>query len=206
MTPPGPPDGQRTARRGRPPDEKARARVLAAAGHLLDEVGYRAMTVDELALRAEVSKKTVYRWWPNKAAIVTDVMIARSPIYPVPDAGNTRAELHTLFDLTFTYIEGGYASAAPFLAEVSQDDPELATKLRNQVVSPRRDIARGVVQRGIARGDLPADIDIDTLLDLWIGLVQFRTITRPAPVPSHTVDQLIELAMNGHVPRLGLPG
>ncbi|MFI1987810.1 TetR/AcrR family transcriptional regulator [Actinoplanes sp. NPDC020271] len=189
-------------RRGRPPDPHSRSRILAAAEALLDEAGYLNVTIDEVAARAGVSKKTVYRFWPHKPALISDLIVERSAVLPVPDVGDTRAELATLFSLIIEYLTAGPGSTMTLLVAATSDDPGTLAKLREQVVAPRRDIARNVLQRGIARGDLPADVDIDAVLDLWHGLVAYRVTGRPAALPRHTVEQLVDLAMGGHVPRL----
>jgi AcrR family transcriptional regulator len=37
-----------------------------------ENVGYRDMTIEAIAARAGVGKKTIYRWWPSKAALVLE--------------------------------------------------------------------------------------------------------------------------------------
>ncbi|AEV82878.1 HTH-type transcriptional regulator srpR [Actinoplanes sp. SE50] len=189
-------------RRGRPPDPHARSRILTAAETLLDEAGYLNVTIDEVATRAGVSKKTVYRFWPHKPALISDLIVERSAVLPVPDTGDTRRELATLFGMIIEYLTAGHGRTMALLVAATHDDPATLTRLREQVVAPRRDIARNVLQRGIARGDLPADVDVDALLDLWHGLVAYRISGRPAALHRHTVDQLVDLALTGHVPRL----
>ncbi|WP_203826885.1 TetR/AcrR family transcriptional regulator [Actinoplanes palleronii] len=189
-------------RRGRPPDPHARTRILTAAESLLNDAGYLGVTIDEVANRAGVSKKTVYRFWPHKPALISDLIVERSAVLPVPDTGDTRAELATLFGLIVEYLTAGHGRTLTLLVAATHDDPGTLNRLRDQVVTPRRDIGRRVLQRGIARGDLPADVDIDAVLDLWNGLVAYRLSGRPAALHRHTIDQLVELAMTGHIPRL----
>ena len=182
--------------------DEARERVVGLAGELLAESGYLAMTVDELASRAGVSKKTMYRWWPNKAAIVAEVLAARANVRPVPDLGDTRRELLILFDLALEYSSAGGITAAIFVLDDAGDQADVLHAVQDRVIAPRRDFGRAAIQRGIARGDLPADIDIDALIDLWSGFAGFRQVVRSTPVSRHHVNQLVDLAMAGHVPRL----
>lgn len=57
---------------GRPRSEEARQAVLNAVDDLLVEVGYAAMTMKNIAERAQVSRQTVYRWWSSKAQILVE--------------------------------------------------------------------------------------------------------------------------------------
>jgi len=66
------------APRARPQQERARqtvAHLLDVAGRLLDEVGLAGFNTNLLAARADVRVRTVYRWFPNKHAVV--VALAR---------------------------------------------------------------------------------------------------------------------------------
>ncbi len=51
---------------------KPKKAILSASYELLLESGFKAVTVDKIADRAKVSKATIYKWWPNKAAVVMD--------------------------------------------------------------------------------------------------------------------------------------
>ncbi|MEV6349259.1 TetR/AcrR family transcriptional regulator [Actinoplanes sp. NPDC051851] len=195
------PSDRATRRRGRPPDLQLRSKILSAAEELLAESGYLGVTIDAVAGRAGVSKKTVYRFWAHKPALISDVILERSAVLPVPDVGDTRAELRTLFDLVIEYLTNGHGRTMTLLVAATHEDPGVLGPLRERVVAPRREIARSVLRRGIARGDLAEDLDVDAVLDLWHGLVAYRLSGRPAELLRHTVDQLIELTMAGHVPR-----
>ncbi|MEY8016673.1 TetR/AcrR family transcriptional regulator [Mycobacterium servetii] len=63
-------------RPGRPRSEPSRVAVLAATSALLDEVGLRAMTTDEIAARSGVSNATIYKWWSNKYAVAVDAFLS----------------------------------------------------------------------------------------------------------------------------------
>lgn len=62
--------------RRKPVQERAirsRAHILHTAGNLLDEVGLDAFNTNLLAERADVRVRTVYRYFPNKWAVVAAI-------------------------------------------------------------------------------------------------------------------------------------
>ena len=65
------------------PDPDARARVLAAAARLLGRDGLAALSMDELAAEAGVSRAPAYRLFPGKAALVEALMDAYTPFDPI---------------------------------------------------------------------------------------------------------------------------
>src|SRR5271166_2930982 len=57
---------------GRPRSEHARQAILRSTMHLLQKTGFPDLTIEAIAANAGVGKATVYRWWPNKGALVVD--------------------------------------------------------------------------------------------------------------------------------------
>ena len=58
--------------RGRPRDARRDEALRAATLAVLAEVGYRALTMDSVAKRANASKATIYRRWDTKLDLVID--------------------------------------------------------------------------------------------------------------------------------------
>ncbi|WP_370614261.1 TetR/AcrR family transcriptional regulator [Mumia sp. Pv 4-285] len=71
-----------------------RDRVLDAARDLVVEVGLRGLTMADLARRADVSRATLYRTWPNVNGVVADLF--------------TR-EFHRMLEAVIRGISGGDA-------------------------------------------------------------------------------------------------
>src|SRR5689334_4055737 len=71
------------------------AAILDAAGALLAELGYEALTIDAVAARAGSSKATIYRRWRNKAQLVKAVLDALDAEHnaEIPDTGALRSDL-----------------------------------------------------------------------------------------------------------------
>jgi len=75
---------QPTRGRGRPRRTEADAEILDAARALLNEGGYRALGLDEVARRASTAKSSIYRRWPSKAALAAEI-IRREVAPPAPE-------------------------------------------------------------------------------------------------------------------------
>src|ERR1700753_3749508 len=71
---PAPRGSAEPAPRGRPRSAKAHEAILEAAAGLLLEHGLDAVSMDEVAARAGVSKATIYRWWPTKETLALDAL------------------------------------------------------------------------------------------------------------------------------------
>ncbi|WP_051939133.1 TetR/AcrR family transcriptional regulator [Phaeacidiphilus oryzae] len=179
----------------------AQRKVLDAVAELLTELGYLELTVDKVAKRAGVTRKTIYRRWPHKAALVGELLIRDARMDTVPELGDSRAELRRLFELILRDVQEEGSRVLPALW-ANMGDPAVMERFRREVIAPRRLDARAVVQRAIARGDLPSDTDVDLLIDTWSGVVQFRSEVRRDVFLASQADELVDLALRGGVPRL----
>ncbi|MFI8996529.1 TetR/AcrR family transcriptional regulator [Streptomyces sp. NPDC053542] len=192
------------ARGGRPKDPEVDGKVLDAAAGLLEELGYQELTIEKVAARAGVTRKTVYNRWANKSALVGELLIRNAQVDHIPDLGDTRAEMRELFAQIVRDVgESRGRLLSSLWATIG--DPAVLHRFRTEVLGPRRQFARAAVQRGVARGDLPADIDVDLLIDMWSGTVMFRTEVRSDALLDSQADAMVELALSGCVPRLPAP-
>jgi AcrR family transcriptional regulator len=174
--------------------EKARKSILRAARELLDRRGFQRMTIEDIAGRAGVGKATIYRWWPSKAAVVMDAVLeAAGPRIPFPDTGSAREDLRrqiaAVIEL-YTRTKTGRGIRA-LIAE-SQHDSSLAASLRDRFIASRREDAGTVFQRGIQRGELRADLDVEVAIDALYGAVYYRLLVSHAPLDPAYADALIE--------------
>jgi AcrR family transcriptional regulator len=179
---------------GRPRSEQAKAAILAAAHALLQQDGFRAMSVEAIATRAGVSKATIYRWWPNKAAVVMDAFLAAtSPQMPFPQTGSTHNKLTRQLSCVVRLFNDP-AVARPFVALITESahDPELAAALRGGFITARREAAREVFTAGIRRGELHPDLDIDVAIDALYGALYYRLLVSGAPLTLNYAHILLE--------------
>jgi AcrR family transcriptional regulator len=151
-------------------------RVLHAAIAELARSGYAGFRMEEVALRAGVNKTTIYRRWPNRAALVAALVERmRAPLRnnPLPDTGRLETDLVQAFARRFTFgrkLEG--RAWARLLDE--RHTPGVGAIIRD-AVSERRDEWRSMVSRAIARGELPPETDTQLLFDLVRAIVDSRS-------------------------------
>jgi AcrR family transcriptional regulator len=184
--------GAEPAKRGRPRRADADATILGAALELLAESGVAGLSMDVLAHRAGVGKATIYRRWPSKEALVLDVLrVATTPI-AAPDEGSLRADLTVYTDAIVERFGGGRGSdVLPHLIAASCYDPQLRESL-DEHTSRRQATIRSILHRGIARGELPPDTDVDLLVDVVLGPFFYRHLLSGAPVDKDFTRRLVD--------------
>ncbi len=178
---------------GRRRSQRAHRAVLTAAAQLLERDGWHALTIEAIAKQARVSKATIYRWWPSKAAVLMDALLfASHELADFPDTGDAvddiTLQLRSIIHL-FTQTPAG-RGLLTLIAE-SQHDPQLAAALSDRLISHRRSAAIAVLQRGQHRGNLRCDLDPAIATDAIYGAIYYRLLVSHELTTPDYADTLI---------------
>jgi AcrR family transcriptional regulator len=187
---------------GRPRSETAHQAVLGAAMRLLEQGGYAHVTMEALAAEAGVSKATLYRWWPGRAAVILDAFLATaSPCVPTLDTGDFRADLQCQMRGLAQALSGcAGALIAAILAE-AQSDPETAEALQTRYFVPRRAAAQQRLERAQSQGQIASGLDIDSALDALYGPLYFRLLAGHTPLTTEFADSIVGFVLDGLTPK-----
>ncbi|MFF3227163.1 TetR/AcrR family transcriptional regulator [Nocardia suismassiliense] len=178
---------------GRRRNDAARRAILDAAADLLTRSGAgTGVTTTDIASAAGVSKQTIYRWWPSKGAVLLEAMTewARSSA-PDPDTGTLRGDLAEFLTATFTSAANPPAAALlrVVLAEAQTDSA--TTELLADFARDRRTILHAILDRARVRRELPADTDMEILVDQIYGFLWYRLTVARTPLDTEIVARLI---------------
>lgn len=179
--------------------EDARIAILHAADDLLVEKGFAGVTIEGVAAAAGVSKQTIYRWWNSKTDILLDTFLADAAEKLVRLEQPTLAEdLRMYLGLLAAFLTGDDAGAV-FRALIghAQHDAAFAEQLRTHYLDEQRRRDRAPLDLAIARGELPADLDVPTAVDLLVGPLYHRILMTGDPVDESFIDQLVEHFVRG---------
>lgn len=172
--------------------------ILSASYSLLLENGFGGVTVEKIAERAKVSKATIYKWWPNKAAVVMDgFMSAATARLPVPDTGSVFEDILIHATNLLKFLTSREGIIIKELLGEGQFDPALAEAYRTRYFHPRRMEARKLIERGIERGELKNNLDIELCTDLIYGPIFYRLLVTGDQLDESYVQQLVKTAFAG---------
>lgn len=166
---------------GRPRSARTDEVILAAVIDLLKGgTSLEALTIEAVAAKAGVGKATIYRRWPNKAALV---MAAASLIKPMPAPPSGQCPRSKLINLLRTIGSPSQDTAFSIVAAVL---PQLMRgedlyEVYQSVIEPCRDIVREVLRQGVASGELRQDLDVEAVLALLISPVILHRLMLGSP-------------------------
>lgn len=185
---------QRTRRGpGRPRQEHVTRAVLDAVVDLVAESGMNALTMDAVAARAGVSKPAMYRRWPTKQDLVIAAAESRIGPLTVPDMGDFRAELRAVLTARAeAYRQPGVgrllAGVIGAAAEAGAE-PGAYRAYTSRVMSETRHL----LERGVARGDVRPDVDVDDAATLVAASLVFRMVGEQRMPDEALVESMVDL-------------
>ena len=153
-------------------------------GQLLER-GLHAMSMDDVARQAVVSKATIYRWWPSKERLALDALAsewAASAPAGERETGSLRDDLLARFRPWVRQLKRKpYARVVAGLVAEAQTDPAFGELYREHFVRPRRDATRELLVLARNRGEIAEDTNLELTLDLLYGPIYHRLLHGHAP-------------------------
>ena len=171
--------------------------ILDATREILAEGGVRALTVEKVAARSGVAKTTIYRRWRGKDELALAVLIDMvEHVVATPDLDSTRDEL-VAFVNSAVEILGSTLMGRVMQGLVSDlaTDPELAEAFQTRVVAMRVAEVRRLVERGIERGELRRDADVELVHELLFGPVYYRLLLSGAPLEPGLAERIVDAVL-----------
>jgi AcrR family transcriptional regulator len=182
---------------GRPRDARHDQSILDATLGILLEQGYRGVTIEGVAARAGVGRPTIYRRWPSKPAVVVAALVQSDRLaLPAPDTGSLRNDLIAVQRHQVERMNSPDARrvTAGLIADLA-DDPELGDTYVSQFLAPRRATVWEVLQRGVDRGELDADVDFAFAYDLLVGPLFMRAVVWGQPLAPDAAEQTADVIL-----------
>ncbi len=185
--------GSRSALRGVAREQA----ILAATLELLSEVGFERLTCDAVAARARASKATIYRKWPDKAALVSDAVRRHTEQEqpPAPDTGDLRQDLlEAVADTAEALAEGPGPSVVTLLG-AARSDSAVRTLIADQVRRRSATVGQALYAQARARGEEVRAETAGLVIELAFGQLLTRTLLdgHPPAVDAHErlVDEVL---------------
>ncbi len=168
-----------------------RVAVLRSALDELAAVGYPSFAIEGVAARAGVHKTTVYRRWRTRENLLLDAMHERGrEQVPIPDTGALRSDL-------LAYVKAIAASVtapqgeATIRAVTAIGDPDSPIAKANRTFwAARLDLGGQIVDRAIARGELPPGVDPRVVLEAVVAPLYFRLLLTREPLDERFLERL----------------
>jgi AcrR family transcriptional regulator len=183
---------------GRPRSENSRQAILGSTLKLLRKTGFDQLSIEAIAAHAGVGKATVYRWWPNKGALVVDAFASSTEEeLRFPDSGSVYRDMALQMNQFLAVLHSSRGRIVKAVIAAGQSDSKLLESFRARLLRPRRQGAYRTLRRGIERGELPENLDLDLVLDILYGAIYMRFLIRHDELSEDYINEVCRLVLDG---------
>jgi|SRR3984957_3230425 AcrR family transcriptional regulator len=183
---------------GRPRSEQARIAIFRSTLKLLQRSSFAGLTIEAVAADANVGKATVYRWWPNKGALVVDAFASSSEKQlHFPNTGSVYRDITLQMSQFLSILRSQRGRIVAALLAGGQSDPEVLAAFRDRFLWPRREEAYKTLRRAIQRGELPKNLDLNVTLDTLYGAIYMRFLIRHGELTDTYVRDVCRTVLSG---------
>ena len=172
--------------------------MLDAARALVQSGGYPAATIEAIAARSGVAKTTIYRRWPNRAALMVDLLVEIAAVEAPEPSG--RDALHALRTELRDVARASEDLAGGLLVSLlgeAHHDPAIHAALMQGLFVPRRRATARVIHQAQDAGQLKPGVPPLLVADLLFGPLFYRRFVRHEPVSENFVAQVFDHVLAG---------
>jgi AcrR family transcriptional regulator len=184
--------------KGRPRDPRTTPLIRKVALDLAYVGGIGNATVERIAEQSGIAKSTIYRRWPNAASIVMEGFL--DEIGPLIAYGEKRSIVATVksnIRHLIGALDGPRGELLRHLIGAAQTNAELRQAFLDQLIVPRRELARTAFREAIARRELHPRADPEIILDMLYGAVYYRLFVSFSAFDAGFVDEIVDRAFHG---------
>lgn len=168
--------------------------MLDAARKLLDERGVMGVTMEGIATRAGVGKPTVYRWWPDRYAVLMEALLDAEPVRTAAKVRTSprQALLGQLLAIARRFSSPAGRHITSLLASADSTS-ELAKAFRSHFLLARRAEGIALLKEAQRVGEVHASIDVEVAADALYGALFMRLMVGHAPLNAAFAKGLLEV-------------
>ena len=182
---------------GRPRDEEIDGQIIAATLALID--AEEEVTVSRVVERSGVSRAALYRRWPSLTMLIAAALDVGRTVPPPMDAEGDlyAAVVGAVFGDSASVTASGYSEVRfRHRIRLVMGDRALQRAYWRSHVSRRRVPVEAALCRGIERGILRADLDVEACFDAMAGVAYYQLVVRGSRFEDHDSQARMKAALD----------
>lgn len=169
---------EKTFQPGRPRSEKSRKAILDATRKLLTHMPLSELSIEAIAKKAKVGKTTIYRWWPNKAAVAMEAFLEQPGVQNiVPTTANAADAVQKQLESLIRQLRGQNGRIIAGIIAESQGDNAVLDLLYEKFLRDRISPLHDHIENGKANGEFKSAINTEIALDMLVGPLFLRVLS-----------------------------
>jgi AcrR family transcriptional regulator len=183
---------------GRPRSASAAAhdRILDAVFELTQTTSIRDLQIKDVCRKAGVSKPTIYKWWPTKAALVMEMFEERM-VSRLPDIQGFSASqlIRVAVPGLIRLFSGPFGRIAAEMIAEGQSEPAVLREFRDRYILKRRAVSAKAIEDAFTSGEFKRPVDPELLCDLIFGPIYYRLLVKHQPLDQQFGKALVDYVL-----------
>lgn len=168
------------ARKGRPRSEKSKKSILKATSSLLLHTSVQDLSIEAIAKKAKVGKTTIYRWWPNKTAVIMEALSNQPSMQsPLPTPKNNADAIQMQLEKLIRLLHSKNGETIAQLFSEAQSDETAQAIFESNFMTPLIDAIEYSVKQGQKDREFTSRLDTKMAVDMLCGPIFFRLMAHP---------------------------
>lgn len=167
---------------GRRRDSTKHQAILQATRELLEERGFRALSLTSVASRSKVSRNVLYNWWDGDInRIVEEALLPNVKQWPMPDNGNFKDDIEQFLELTIDAMhKPNVLKGFLILASEVANDKEELIQTSKYFRAPYARMVAQIIKNAEQRNEIASDLEPKHIAQMISGSVlQFAISKNP---------------------------
>ncbi len=174
---------------GRPRSEKSRKAILDATRRLLTHMPLSELSIEAIAKKAKVGKTTIYRWWPNKAAVAMEAFLEQPGIQNIiPTTATPSDAIKKQLESLIRQLRGQNGRIIAGIIAESQASADVLDLLYDKFLKERITPLYDYIEEGKKNGELIAELDTEIALDMMVGPLFMRVLSGEHGIDNHFAE------------------
>jgi AcrR family transcriptional regulator len=169
------------------------AAIAGAVEAIVLDDGPDGVTMEAVAARAGTSKPVLYRRWPDRSALLRDVLLRRATqAIPAEDTGSYRTDMLAVLRGWAAVLTGPGSRMIQAVVVSMAQDPDFAAAFRDGVIAWRKQEMAALLARGVERGDVRPDVPVEIARELGQSVLWHRFLITGDPITDEVVVQVVD--------------
>lgn len=149
-------------------------KIISKASDLFLKLGFKSVTMDDIAGEMCISKKTIYKYFCNKEVLIEEsTTTIHSEIHEIISniVSNNYNAIEENFEIRKMFKEMFKASDTSPIYQLKKHYPEIYEKVRIQEINECNTVFKQNIEKGISQGLYRTEIAIETCVKFYYNLV-----------------------------------
>ncbi len=155
-------------------NKKMKDKIINKAKEMFLKLGFKSITMDDIACEMCISKKTIYKYFSNKDVLIEEsVQMVHKEIHETIDkivAQNFNA-IEENFEVRRMFKEMFKSAESSPIYQLKKHYPEIYDKVLNMQIEVCVKCFRDNIEKGIKEGLYRKDLDIDNYVKFYYTLI-----------------------------------